>query len=135
MVARCAVTNRKSPVVGMVERSTHKRKGRVVALATNDVTAKNLAGIAHEYILPSSTVFTDEFTSYDSLGSRFRNHKRIKHSAGVYVVGDVHTNTIEGFWSLVKRGIAASTIRFRRSTCSPTWMNFRSGTTGGITGT
>jgi transposase len=95
----------KSPVVGMVERSTSKRKGRVVALATNDVTAKNLTGIAHEYILPSSTVFTDEFTSYDSLGARFRNHKRIKHSAGVYVVGDVHTNTIEGFWSLVKRGI------------------------------
>ena len=92
----------KSPVVGMVERSTSKREGRVVALATTDVGAKNLVGIAHEYILPSSTVFTDEFTSYDTLGARFRNHKRIKHSAGVYVVGDVHTNTIEGFWSLVK---------------------------------
>ena len=32
-------------------------------------------------------------------------HRRINHSAGVYVMGDVHTNTIEGFWSLVKRGI------------------------------
>ena len=32
-------------------------------------------------------------------------HKRIRHSAGVYVSGDIHTNTIEGFWSLVKRGI------------------------------
>jgi transposase len=96
----------KSPVVGIVERSTSKRTGRVVALATSDVGAKNLVGIAHEYILPSSTVFTDEFTSYDSLGARFRSHKRIKHSAGVYVVGDVHTNTIDGFWSLIKRGIA-----------------------------
>ncbi len=32
-------------------------------------------------------------------------HRRINHAAGVYVVGDIHTNTIEGFWSLVKRGI------------------------------
>jgi transposase len=32
-------------------------------------------------------------------------HKRIHHSAKVYVMGDIHTNTIEGFWSLVKRGI------------------------------
>ena len=32
-------------------------------------------------------------------------HRRIKHSAKVYVVGNIHTNTIEGFWSLVKRGI------------------------------
>ena len=32
-------------------------------------------------------------------------HRRINHSAKVYVMGDVHTNTIEGFWSLVKRGI------------------------------
>jgi transposase len=34
-----------------------------------------------------------------------QEHKRISHSAKVYVMGDVHTNTIEGFWSLVKRGI------------------------------
>ena len=32
-------------------------------------------------------------------------HRRIKHTAKVYVVGDVHTNTVEGFWSLIKRGI------------------------------
>jgi transposase len=34
-----------------------------------------------------------------------KEHKRINHSSKVYVMGDVHTNTIEGFWSLVKRGI------------------------------
>ena len=33
-------------------------------------------------------------------------HKRILHSSGVYVVGDIYTNTVEGFWSLVKRGIS-----------------------------
>jgi transposase len=56
-------------------------------------------------VLPSSTVFTDEFASYDGLEYRGYNHKRIRHSAHVYVVGEVHINTIEGFWSLVKRGI------------------------------
>ena len=87
-------------VVGMVE-----RKGRVIALAANDATRKTLHGIAKERILPKSTVFTDELSAYDGLGSGDYQHRRINHSAGVYVLGDIHTNTIEGFWSLVKRGI------------------------------
>jgi transposase-like protein len=96
---------KKSPVVGMVERSTSERVGRVKALATPDVTTNQILGLVHEYILPESTVFTDEYPVYDRLGARVNEHKRINHSAKVYVVGDVHTNTIEGFWSLVKRGI------------------------------
>src|SRR5438128_7287382 len=77
----------KSPVIGVVERSTKKRVGRVRAIATADATAETLLGIAHEYILPSSTVFTDEFVAYDRLGARVREHKRINHSSKVYVVG------------------------------------------------
>jgi transposase len=60
-----------------------------------------------EYVMPKSTVFTDEYNSYDGL-SRMKEgykHKRIRHASKVYVVGDIHTNTVEGFWSLVKRGI------------------------------
>src|SRR5271165_3204203 len=91
---------KKTCVVGVVE-----RKGRVVALAANDATRKTLHGIAAERILPESTVFTDELSAYDGLEKNGYEHRRINHSAGVYVVGDVHTNTIEGFWSLVKRGI------------------------------
>src|SRR6266404_5319217 len=96
---------KKSPVVGMVERSTPERVGRVKALATPDVTTNQILGLVHEYILPESTVFTDEYPVYDRLGARVNAHKRINHSSKVYVMGDVHTNTIEGFWSLVKRGI------------------------------
>ncbi|MFZ0798755.1 MAG: IS1595 family transposase [Terriglobales bacterium] len=96
---------KKSPVIGIVERSTEKRIGRVKALSTPDVTAERVLGIVHEHILPKSTVFTDEYRIYDRLGGRVKEHKRINHTAKVYVVGDVHTNTIEGFWSLVKRGI------------------------------
>jgi transposase len=96
---------KKSPVIGMVERSTDKKIGRVKAMATSDVTTSTVVDLVHQYILPKSTVFTDEYGIYNSLGARVKSHKRVNHSAKVYVVGDIHTNTIEGFWSLVKRGI------------------------------
>jgi transposase len=57
---------------------------------------------------PKSTVFTDELIGYDGVSNikdRGYTHRRINHSEKVYVVGDVHTNTIEGFWSLVKNGM------------------------------
>ncbi len=82
-----------------------ERKGRVIALAANDATRKTLHGIAKERILPKSTVFTDELSAYEGLDKNDYEHRRINHGAGVYVMGDVHTNTIEGFWSLVKNGL------------------------------
>jgi transposase-like protein len=92
---------KKTCVVGIVE-----RKGRVVALAANDATKATLHGIAAEKILPNSTVYTDDLRAYRGLDKMNGYvHHRINHSAKVYVVGDVHTNTIDGFWSLVKRGI------------------------------
>lgn len=93
---------KKKCVVGVVERNG----GRVKAVVANDATKLTLHTIAKKYILPESTVFTDEYCAYDGLNiSGGYDHKRINHSTGVYVMGDVHTNTIEGFWSLVKRGI------------------------------
>jgi transposase len=94
----------KTCVVGVVERSTD-RPGRVKALVATDATKATLHGIAKEHILPESTVFTDEYYSYNGLEGSGFTHRRINHSAGVYVTGDIHTQTIEGFWSLVKRGI------------------------------
>src|SRR5208282_3656038 len=92
----------KATVFGMVE-----RKGRVKAVIADDRKKDTLLPIIKEYVMPKSVIFSDEWPSYDDLG-RHKNeydHRRINHSAGVYVMGDVHTNTIEGFWSLVKRGI------------------------------
>jgi transposase-like protein len=89
----------KSCVVGMVE-----RKGRVIAVVAEDSSKKVLHDLAHEKILPKSMLFTDEHPSYTGLAESY-THRRINHSAKVYVSGDVHTNTIEGFWFLVKRGI------------------------------
>jgi transposase-like protein len=95
----------KTPVVGMVERGTNKRVGRVVARVAPDTKKMTLRHLAKEYILPKSTVFTDEYVSYDGLENMGYAHRRIRHAQRVYVSGDVHTNTIEGFWSTVKRGI------------------------------
>jgi len=92
---------KKTPVVGMVE-----RKGRAKAFTIDSVNAKTLVGLATEYILPSSIVYTDELNSYNTLSKHKRyDHRRINHSSRVYVIGDTHTNSVEGFWSLIKRGL------------------------------
>jgi transposase-like protein len=99
---RGRVTDSKTPVFGMVERG-----GRVIARVTPDVKTSTLFPIIAERVLPASTVYTDCYTSYDKLADMPQGyeHQRINHSAKIYVIGDVHTNTIEGFWSLLKRGI------------------------------
>ena len=95
----------KVPVVGIAERSTPTRRGRIIARVAPNAQKETLHRLAKEYILPSSTVFTDDYVSYDGLEKLGYTHKRIRHSQKIYVAGDVHTQSIEGFWSLVKRGI------------------------------
>lgn len=90
----------KAQVFGMVE-----RKGRVRALVVDDRTKPTLHGLIREHVLPASMIFTDEYHPYVGIDRHFQGHKRIKHRAGVYVDGDVHTNTIEGFFGLLKNGI------------------------------
>jgi transposase len=91
----------KQPVFGMIE-----RHGKVVTKVVPDVSRNTLLPNIREKVLPSSLVYSDEHSSYDPLKSMGYQHRRAHHGARVYVVGDVHTNTIEGFWSLVKRGIS-----------------------------
>jgi transposase len=86
-------------VFGMVE-----RQGRVIVRHVPDASADVLSGEIDLHVLPSSMVFTDMHPSYQRTGRHY-DHYRINHSAGVYVDGDVHTQTIEGFWSTVKGGI------------------------------
>jgi transposase len=90
----------KTPVFGMAQRN-----GNVIAVIVPDVKSKTLVPIVKEKILPSSVIYTDEFPNYDSLRKLGYKHKRVHHQSKVYVMGDAHTNTIEGFWSVVKRGI------------------------------
>jgi transposase len=90
----------KVAVFGMVERG-----GRVRAMSVPNVRQASLLPNVTKHVLPSSTVFTDELKSYNKLGAQGYTHSRVNHSAGVYVSGEVSTNTIEGFWSLTKNGI------------------------------
>jgi transposase len=94
---------KKTPVFGMVERG-----GKVAAMTVENVQAASLLPHTQKRILPKSVVYTDEYSSYKQLHRSGYDHRRIHHAEGVYVSGDVHTNTIEGFWSLVKRGIGGT---------------------------
>jgi len=91
---------KKPAVIGMVERN-----GRVKAqVVKGAITAKLLNRIVKENVdTETATMFTDEFTGYAYLAG-FVQHKTINHKKH-YVNGEIHTNTIEGFWGLFKRGI------------------------------
>lgn len=90
----------KTAVVGAVS-----RKGRMVAKVVTRTNKETLDGFVHENVSPSATIVsTDEHGGYKYL-SRTYNHQVVRHSAGEYVKGDAHTNSIEGAWSLLKRQI------------------------------
>ena len=86
----------KLPIIGAVERG-----GKVVAQPSPQVDAATLASFLERNVDPASLLVTDEFPAYRPIGRRIR-HATVKH-AKHYVDGILHTNTIEGFWSLLKR--------------------------------
>ena len=88
---------RKTPVIGVVERGGH-----VVAKVADDLTGKGVLRFIRENVDPyGSILITDEFRSYRAVRSTVA-HAVINHSRA-YVDGPIHTNTIEGFWALLKR--------------------------------
>lgn len=90
----------KTAVFGMVE-----RKGNVKAKVVADVQKATLSQEITSNVAQGSHISTDEFKSYSDLPAYGYTHGIVTHSLGQYVNGDDHTNTIEGFWSLVKRGL------------------------------
>ncbi len=58
-----------------------------------------------EHVLPASMIFTDEWKSYTDIEKTYLGHRRIKHKTHIYVDGDTHTNTVEGFFGLFKNGV------------------------------
>ena len=92
----------KTAVIGMRE-----REGRVKAIVIEDGKDDTLKKVVRENIEPGSIIYTDENRGYVHLGGEYGgeyNHKRVKHSAKEYVNGMAHTNGIESFWALLKRG-------------------------------
>lgn len=92
-------TKDKTAVVGVVQRG-----GKVVAQKVKDVKGRTLKNFISENVSKGSTMMTDEWTSYKGLSPKFV-HMVVSHGQGQYVKGECHTNTMENFWSILKRGI------------------------------
>jgi transposase len=93
--------NDKSVVLGMVERG-----GDVLTRHVQDRSARNIVPNIVTWVKKGTRVHTDDWTGYQPLMERRGfEHEAVNHSAKEYVRGDVHTNSIESFWSQVKRGI------------------------------
>lgn len=92
----------KTIVAGIVERG-----GKAVVQVVPNVQAKTLIPILQEHIpaVPGTVIYTDEMPSYNRLTSLGYAHDTVQHAAKEYVRGAVHTQTIDGLWSNVKRGI------------------------------
>ena len=86
----------KMAVAGVKDRSTN----RVSASVVTDTDGPTLRGFVTDRVNPKATVYTDEHAAYRGL----LNHAAVKHSVGEFVKGQAHTNGIESFWSLLKRG-------------------------------
>ncbi len=89
----------KTPIVGVRDRES----GRVVAKPTAFTDRKELHAFIEDTTEVGAVVYTDEFAPYRSMPHR--SHWTVKHSAKEYVNGMAHTNGIESFWSVLKRGL------------------------------
>ena len=91
----------KTPVFGIIETG-----GKVIVKVTDWVTKKNAKAFIDQHVQEGANMVTDGYSMYAFLGKddRFK-HYMVDHKSGQYVNGGFHTNGIENFWSLLKRGI------------------------------
>ncbi len=93
-------TAHKDKVMSLIERG-----GRIRSFQVPAVNRATLLPILKAQIAASATVYTDEASHYRALGKDFAKHESVNHRIEEYVRGDVHTNTLEGYFSILKRGI------------------------------
>lgn len=105
------IPDRRSQAMRVAERSRAtvfaavERGGRVKATVLPSRRGPKLREQAVEWITPESIVYTDEWPAYNQLHKHFADHSRVRHASREYVLGDVHANTIEGFFGHVKPSI------------------------------
>ncbi|MFO1185378.1 MAG: IS1595 family transposase [Bauldia sp.] len=87
-------------VVALVERN-----GRARAMKVDRLSAKDIRDVLVRNVDRKSDLMTDEALHYTSVGKEFASHQTIVHSQDEYVRGSVYTNTVEGFFSVFKRGM------------------------------
>lgn len=93
-----------------------ERGGRVVAMHVPSRYGHTLRKNLLRHVEPGSTVYTDDYTGYNGIDYTYTHH-RINHSGRIYAEGHVHTQTIEGFFSLFKNG-----VRGVYHSVSPKWL-------------
>jgi transposase-like protein len=96
-----AAYHHKMKVLTLVDRTTGKAKSMVV----DDLKVSTLMPIIRANVAKEATLYTDEAHQYTRIGRAFAHHDFTTHKAGEYVRGDVHTNTVEGYFSIFKRGM------------------------------
>ena len=89
----------KMAVAGVVSRTTRQ----AVAKKVEQTDTPTLGRFLTDHVEPQETLYTDEARAYTPLGRIYR-HESVNHSAGEYVRGKAHTNGVESFWALLKRG-------------------------------
>lgn len=100
---KCGHGTDKAPVVAMVQRG-----GSVRAMVMPKVNGKNLRKVIAENIDRSARIMTDEASYYRGLNKTYQSHETVVHSRGEYARGDVTTNSAEGFFSILKRGMVGT---------------------------
>lgn len=90
----------KTKALSLVERG-----GKVRSFHVPSVNAKTLAPILREQIAADARLMTDEASHYTIVGREFADHGVTSHGIGEYVRGDIHSNTVEGYFSVFKRGL------------------------------
>lgn len=99
----------KTPIIGMAERGGHFRCEAVL-----NVKSGTVGPIVRSNVRIGSTVVTDELLIYPSIAGKHYRYQIVNHARGEYVRGKFHTNTVEGFWSHLKRGLKEICIRVSR---------------------
>jgi hypothetical protein len=103
--------NRRSEAAKLRERSRAtvfaavERGGRIKATVLPSRHGPQLKKQVVEWVEPESIIITDDWPAYNGLQRHFIDHSRINHSAGFYVEGSTHTNTVEGFFGHLKPSI------------------------------
>ena len=82
-----------------------ERGGRVRLRVIASRRGEPLSGAVRANVNPEAILFTDDWRPYRPLSREYAGHRIINHSAGVYVLADVQTNTIEGFFGNLKTGM------------------------------
>jgi len=93
----------KQKIVALVERN-----GSVRSFHVATVTGRTLKDVLTGNICPTANLMTDDYRGYRAVGRKFASHQSVNHSAGEYARGNAHTNTVEGFFSILKRGLVGT---------------------------